>query len=147
MQVRGGQFAQPSIRFQLAHKTSAREEGVNADVTQQEKHRENSFPHPGLRHASIHPSVRSAELPHPVLHGEQSLFKNVTIIISFCGKDMKNVLRDQKDDIVFQQITRSAQRKANLMSSERRAVNTCSIIAICASFLWACSRKQLFMYK
>lgn len=69
---------------------------------------------------SIHLSICSAELPHPILHGEQSLFKNVTIIISFCGKDMKNVLQDQKDDIVFQQITHSAQRKANLMSSERK---------------------------
>ena len=33
---------------------------------------------------------------------------------------MKNVLQDQKDDIACQQITHSAQRKANLMSSERK---------------------------
>ena len=60
---------------------------------------------------STHLSLRSAQPSLPILHSEQSLFKNVTRLISFCGEDMKNVLQDQKEDIVSLQITHSAHRK------------------------------------
>jgi hypothetical protein len=80
------------------HKTTSQDEGVNANVSRRKKHGENSFPQPGLQQASIYLYV---QLSLPILHGEHSLFKNVTIIISFCGKDMKNALQDEKDDIVF----------------------------------------------
>lgn len=107
--VRSGQLVQLSIRFQLVHKTASWDEGVNANVTEQKKHRKT---HSHSLAFNKHPlSVRSAQLSLPIPHSEQSLFKSVTILISFCGEDMKNVLQDQKDDIVSLQITYSTHRK------------------------------------
>lgn len=111
IRVRRRQFVQLSVRFQLVHKIVSRDEGVNANVSERKKHGENSFIPIGWPSTSTHLSIRSAQLSLPILHSEQSLFKNVTVLISSCGKDMKNVLQDQKDDIVFQQITHSTHRK------------------------------------